>query len=77
MTEARRITPTSALAVQQLELDGDALVTVDRLGEVMKQTGHFVSDDRQVRQFAYKLQRQGWFGQLRTRDVWEFLSTLR
>ena len=72
-----RSIPTSvAKIVQQLELDGDLLVTVDRLAEVIADVGlsHQHAD---VRALAYDLQRSGWLGPLRTRGAWEFLPGAR
>ncbi|SHI58455.1 hypothetical protein SAMN02745244_00650 [Tessaracoccus bendigoensis DSM 12906] len=73
MTVARVIARSVADVVEQFELDGDVVVTIERLGSVMRQIG--VGDD--PRRLAYELQRSGWFGQLRTRHAWEFLPGAR
>lgn len=73
MTVARRIAPTIASTVQILERDGDRVVSVSRLEEIRLETGSAIP----ARQMAYRLQRAGWFGTLRTRDVWEFLPAAR
>ena len=66
--------PTSiAPVVEQLELDGDAVVTVDRLSDVLRGIGNM--DD--PRTLGYELQRAGWLGSLRTRNAWEFLPAAR
>jgi len=59
--------------VEQFELDGDIVVTVDRLMSVMGQLG-LEGDPRRL---AYNLQRAGWLGRLRTRHAWEFLPGAR
>ncbi len=76
MTVARIIGWSVASVVEQLELDGEQLVTVPRLGLAMRQVGA-PEDERAVRRLAYELQRDGWLGQLRTRNVWEFLPGAR
>jgi hypothetical protein len=76
MTVARVISRSVADVVERLELDGDLLVTADRLASVMRQMG-VDADDAEVRRLAYELQRDGWFGRLRTRHVWEFLPGAR
>lgn len=73
MTVARVITRSVSDVVEQLELDGDVVVTVDRLAAVMGQVGQ--SGD--PRKLAYELQRDGWLGKLRTRHAWEFLPGAR
>lgn len=73
MTVARVITRSVADVVEQLELDGDVVVTVDRLAAVMRQLD--LSGD--PRRLAYELQRDGWLGRLRTRHAWEFLPGAR
>lgn len=66
--------PTSiAPVVEQLELDGDAVVTVDHLSNVLHDVGNM--DD--PRMLGYELQRAGWLGSLRTRNAWEFLPAAR
>ena len=73
MTVARVIARSVADVVEQFELDGDVVVTIERLESVMRQIG--MGDD--PRRLAYELQRSGWFGQLRTRHAWEFLPGAR
>jgi predicted transcriptional regulator of viral defense system len=73
MTVTRSIPTSIAPVLEQLELDGDAIVTVDRLAEVLRETG--VKDE--PRQLAYELRRGGWLGSLRTRGAWEFLPAAR
>ena len=72
-TVARIITRSVADVVEQLELDGDTVVTVERLAAVMRQLD-IAGDPRKL---AYELQRGGWLGQLRTRHSWEFLPGAR
>jgi hypothetical protein len=76
MTVARVISHSMADVVEQLELDGDLVVTVPRLATVMKQIG-LDGSERDVRRVAYELQRDGWLGHLRTRHAWEFLPGAR
>ena len=71
MTVARRIQRAVADVVEQLELDGDLLITVDRLATAMRHAG-LEGTESDVRRLAYELQRAGWLGRLRTRHVWEF-----
>lgn len=73
MTVARVIARSVADVVEQFELDGDIVVTIERLESVMRQIGM----DGDPRRLAYELQRSGWFGQLRTRHAWEFLPGAR
>lgn len=73
MTVARVIARSVADVVEQFELDGDIVVTIERLESVMRQTGM----DGDPRRLAYELQRAGWFGRLRTRHAWEFLPGAR
>src|SRR5260370_24899093 len=76
MTVARVISRSVANVIEQLELDGDLLVTVNRLAAVMHHVG--LDDDKtQARRLAYELQRDGWLGRLRTRHTWEFLPGAR
>jgi hypothetical protein len=70
---ARVITRSVSPVVEQLELEGDMVVTVERLATVMRQLG--MSGD--PRRLAYELQRDGWLGKLRTRNAWEFLPGAR
>ncbi len=70
---ARTIPKSLAPIVEQLELDGDVVVTVDRISGVLNEVG---SDD-DARQVAYDLQRAGWLGSLRTRGAWEFYPGAR
>src|SRR5271156_4313451 len=76
MTVARVISRAVAALVEQLELDGDVLVTLDRLATVMRHAG-LKGDETGARRLAYELQRDGWLGQLRTRHAWEFLPGAR
>ncbi|WP_082134143.1 type IV toxin-antitoxin system AbiEi family antitoxin [Mycolicibacter heraklionensis] len=76
MTAARRISRSVAPVVEQLELDGDLLVPLDRLAAIMRQVG-LEADQTAARHLAYELQREGWLGPLRTRHVWEFLPGAR
>jgi AbiEi antitoxin C-terminal domain len=76
MTVARAIPSSIAQIVEQLELDGDLLVTLTRLADVMADVG-VSADEPNVRQLAYELQRGGWLGRLRTRGAWEFLPGAR
>ncbi|HMS74680.1 hypothetical protein [Gordonia sp. (in: high G+C Gram-positive bacteria)] len=73
MTVARVITRPNADVVEQFELDGDVIVTVDRLAAVM----HDVGMEGDPRKLAYDLQRGGWLGTLRSRNAWEFLPAAR
>lgn len=73
MTLARVITRSVSDVVEQFELDGDVVVTVDRLADVMRELG-LKGDPRPL---AYELQRDGWLGKLRTRHAWEFLPGAR
>ena len=76
MTVARVISRSVANVIEQLELDGDLLVTANRLAAVMHHVG--LDDDKtQARRLAYELQRDGWLGRLRTRHTWEFLPGAR
>lgn len=70
---SRMITRPVADIVEQLELDGDTIVTVDRLASVMDEVGATGSP----RTLAYELQRDGWLGTLRSRGAWEFLPGAR
>lgn len=70
---ARNLPTSIAPIVEQLELDGDAVVTVDRLSDVLHDVGK--TDD--PRMLGYELQRAGWLGSLRTRNAWEFLPAAR
>lgn len=70
---ARMIARSTADVIEQLELDGDSVVTTQRLAEVMRQFGI----DGEPRRLAYELQRGGWLGRLRTRNAWEFLPGAR
>lgn len=73
MTVARSIPKTLAPIVEQLELDGDLIVTVDRISGVLRDLAR--EDD--ARRVAYDLQRAGWLGTLRTRGAWEFYPGAR
>lgn len=73
MTVGRVISRSVADVVEQFELDGDVVVTVARLASVMGELGM----DGDPRQLAYELQRDGWFGRLRSRHAWEFLPGAR
>lgn len=70
---AREISGSLAPIIEQFELDGDDVVSITRLNEVMREVGV----DEHPRQLAYALQRAGWFGSLRTRNTWEFLPAAR
>lgn len=70
---ARAIPASIAPVIEQLELDGDLVVSADRLAEVL----HATDGDDNPRQLAYELQRAGWLGSLRTRGAWEFLPAAR
>ncbi len=76
MTVSRVISRSIADVVEQLELDGDLLITLDRLAAAMRHAGH-EGTETDVRRLAYELQRAGWLGQLRTRHAWEFLPGAR
>lgn len=76
MTVTRAIPTSVAGIVQQLELDGDVIVTLDRLGEVLSDSGRSGSHE-EARTLAYDLQKAGWLGPLRTRGAWEFLPGAR
>jgi hypothetical protein len=76
MTVARAISRSVADVVEQLELDGDLLITPDRLATAMRHAGH-EGAEADVRRLAYELQREGWLGRLRTRHAWEFLPGAR
>lgn len=76
MTASRVIRRSIADVVEQLELDGELLITFDRLATVMRAVGHEATE-ADVRRLAYELQRQGWLGRLRTRHAWEFLPGAR
>jgi hypothetical protein len=73
---ARVISRSVADVVEELELDGELLVTSDRLAALMRHAG-LKGDETDVRRLAYELQRGGWLGQLRTRHAWEFLPGAR
>jgi hypothetical protein len=70
---ARVITRAVSDVVEQLELDGDHVVTVERLAAIQQGLGR----DGDPRRLAYELQRDGWLGGLRTRHAWEFLPGAR
>lgn len=72
----RTLSGVTAGVVEQLELDGELLVTVDRLATAMQQAG-MAADESAARRLGYELQRDGWLGRLRTRHVWEFLPGAR
>lgn len=76
VTRARVISRSVAPVVEQLELDGDLLVTLDRLAAALCRAGRDATE-AEARRVAYELQRAGWLGQLRTRHVWEFLPGAR
>jgi len=73
---ARAIARSVADVVEQLELDGDVVVTYDQLATVAQLVGREASD-ADTRLLAYELQREGWLGPLRTRHAWEFLPGSR
>jgi len=70
------ISRSVADVVEQLELDGDLLITLDRLTTAMARAGQ-EGTETDARRLAYELQRAGWLGQLRTRHAWEFLPGAR
>lgn len=76
MTVARVIARSVADVIEQLELDGDLVVTVDRLATVVRDVG-LNGAESDVRRLAYELKRDGWLGSLRTRNAWEFLPGAR
>jgi AbiEi antitoxin C-terminal domain len=71
---ARAISKSVAAVVEQLELEGDLLVTTARLADVLRSVGGQPDDASRM---AYELQRAGWLGQLRTRQAWEFIPGAR
>lgn len=73
---ARAIARSIAAVVEQLELDGDVVVTFDQLATIAQRLGR-ASSDANTRLLAYTLQREGWLGPLRTRHAWEFLPGSR
>lgn len=70
---ARTISRSQADLIEELELDGAVVVTVERIATLVAQLG-WKTDPRQA---AYELQRAGWLGKLRTQHVWEFLPASR
>ena len=70
---ARAISSSLAPIVEQLELDGDVIVTPARIAEVLKGMG----SNADANTISYELQRAGWLGSLRTRGAWEFLPGAR
>lgn len=70
---ARAISSSLAPIVEQLELDGDVIVTPGRIAEVLRSMG----SNADAKTIAYELQRAGWLGSLRTRGAWEFLPGAR
>lgn len=76
MTVTRAIPTSMAGVIQQLELDGDTVVTLKRLAEILSADGRTSGQD-QTRAIAYDLQKAGWLGSLRTRGAWEFLPGAR
>ena len=70
---ARAISSSLAPIVEQLELDGDVIVTPGRIAEVLRGIG----SNADANTVAYELQRAGWLGSLRTRGAWEFLPGAR
>ena len=76
MTVARTISRSASAVIEQLELDGDLLVTTGRIADVMRLVG-LHGDEGKARRVAYELQRDGWLGQLHTRNAWEFLPGAR
>jgi hypothetical protein len=74
-TAARTISKSvAAVVVEQLELEGDLLVTTARLAHVLRSVGDQPDDASRI---AYELQRAGWLGQLRTRQAREFIPGAR
>lgn len=70
---ARVIARSVSDVIEQFELDGDVVVTVNRLASVMRHLD-LGGDPRRM---AYELQRDGWLGKLHTRHTWEFLPGAR
>lgn len=70
---ARAISSSLAPIVEQLELDGDVIVTPGRIAEVLR----LIGTKADARTTAYELKRAGWLGSLRTRGAWEFLPGAR
>jgi hypothetical protein len=73
MTMARTIPRSLAAIIENLELDGDVIVTTDRLSGLAS-TGKSTVDPHKL---AYSLQEAGWLGSLRTRGAWEFIPASR
>jgi predicted transcriptional regulator of viral defense system len=73
-----RAIPTSlAGVVEHLELEGDLVVTLGVLRAAMEAAGLKDTSDDRVRTVAYQLQRAGWLGTVRSRNVWEFQPASR
>lgn len=73
----RVISSGLADVVEQLELDGELVVTITSLRAAMEAAGRRETSDTQVRSTAYRLQRAGWLATLRPRGAWEFLPAAR
>lgn len=70
---ARTIPQSVAGVVEHLELEGDPVVTVSTLREILAQ----LESSAEARRVAYVLQQEGWLGSLRTRSAWEFFPGAR
>lgn len=77
MTMARSLSRSLAPVVELLELDQPRVVTAAKIADLMAQIGGARPLEDDARTVAYELQRRGWLGQLRTRNVWEFLPGAR
>lgn len=73
----RAISTALSGVIEQLELDGDLIVTTRTLQIAMTEAGLDPASEEQVRSVAYALKRAGWLGTLRTRNAWEFLPVAR
>ena len=74
---ARAISTALSGVLEQLELEGDLVVTRQTLRDAMANAGLGPASEEQVRSVAYRLKRAGWLGSLRTRNAWEFLPAAR
>ena len=69
---ARAIPTSLSSVVEQLELEGDLVVTLETLRAALEATGQADTSEDRVRAVAYQLQRAGWLGSVRSRNAWEF-----
>lgn len=69
---ARAIPRSLSGVVQHLELESDLVVTLASLRAALEAAGHEDTSEERARAVAYQLQRAGWLGTLRSRNVWEF-----